>query len=76
MPKRGVVDETGTGPSKLLARWSRVPVRKVEKSQPGGRSTEQSFWRCGAGAHFDLFDPNCPPLPANAQPPLVMVNDK
>jgi disulfide oxidoreductase YuzD len=25
-------------------------------------------------AYFDLFDPNCPPLPPDAQLPLVLVN--
>jgi len=26
--------------------------------------------------YFDLFDPDCPPMPENAQLPLVIVNDQ
>jgi len=26
--------------------------------------------------YFDLFDPDCPPMPAEAQLPLVLINDE
>jgi hypothetical protein len=42
-----------------------------------GWAAEQLYNRFGTTIHvqyFDLFDPDCPPLPPEAQLPLVLIN--
>jgi len=51
-------------------------VRETWRDLAGwiGSKLQARYGTAVAVTYFDLFDPNCPPLPLEAQLPLVLVN--
>jgi hypothetical protein len=42
----------------------------------GGRAVAGEIWQQVITRYFDLFDPDCPPFPADSQLPVVFVDEK